>query len=83
MHLFFCFHFFSTIHGDIGVNKAHTRQFNIFDANAESIVLFCLMEESEDSDFSFTCNHCNCDLVSILNFELFAVHARNSKVKRL
>ena len=41
MRLFFCFHFFLTIHGDIGVNEAHTRQLDIFDAN--SIVLFCLM----------------------------------------
>ena len=23
-----------------------------------------------NSDFCFTCNHCNCDLVSILNFDL-------------
>ena len=37
----FCFHFFLTIHGDIGVNEAHIRQSGIFDAN--SIVFFCLM----------------------------------------
>ena len=37
----FGFHFFLTIHGDIGVNEAHTRQLEIFDANF--IVLFCLV----------------------------------------
>ena len=35
------FIFFLTIHGDIGVNEAHTRRLDIFDAN--STVLFCLM----------------------------------------
>ena len=40
---FFFFHFFFlTIHGDVGVNEAYTRQLDIFDAT-QSIVLFCLM----------------------------------------
>ena len=33
--------FLLTIHGDIGVNEAHTRQLEIFDANF--IVIFCLV----------------------------------------
>ena len=51
-------------------NKAHTRQLDIFDANSIVLFFFNVDWKVVNGDFCFMWNHCNCDLVSILNFEL-------------